>query len=83
MESELEEDNECDSNENDDDYFHSSVEEKNKNKQTLNSVFELLGISPVTDRRHTQVLRRKIDDAYKNMLKFPGRETRREDLTRI
>ena len=49
IESELEEDNECDPDESNDDCFHSSAEEQKKNKQTLNSIFELLGISPITD----------------------------------
>ena len=49
IESELEEDNECDSDEGNDDCFYSSAEEQKKNKQTLNSTFELFGISPITD----------------------------------
>ncbi|CAF1250929.1 unnamed protein product [Rotaria magnacalcarata] len=62
-------DSECDSNESDDDYFHSPMEEQKKNKQTLNSVFEPLGVSLITDVGTLRFFDEKLM-MHKNMLKL-------------
>ena len=45
----LDEDSEDNNDDNDNDSFYPPEEEQKKNKQTLNTIFELLGISPIAD----------------------------------
>ena len=48
-ESLLEEDNEDNDNDNNDDSFYPPGEEQKQTKQILNTIFELLGITPIAD----------------------------------
>ena len=48
-ESLLEEDSEDNDNDNNDDSFYPPGEQQKQNKQILNTIFELLGITPIAD----------------------------------